>query len=120
MDESKLELKVGALVLAALAGALALFWLMGEITFGASRPLAVDFSHPGNVVRGAPVKLGGFQVGRVDGVDLLPQRHDALGLPMPVTLKLSLTSDAFSALKRDVTVTVSSQGPLGEPYLELN
>ena len=34
MDETRLELKVGALILLAIAGSLALLWLMGELTFG--------------------------------------------------------------------------------------
>ena len=35
-------------------------------------------------------------------------------------MTLSLTREAFNALKADTAVTVSSQGPLGEPYLEVN
>lgn len=120
MDESKLELKVGALVLAALAGALALLALMGEISFGSAKTLTVDFSHTGNVVKGAPVKLGGVPIGKVEAVELFASRKDTLGDPMPVSIKLSLSNEAAAALKRDTAVTVSSQGPLGEPYLEVN
>jgi phospholipid/cholesterol/gamma-HCH transport system substrate-binding protein len=120
MDETRLELKVGALILLALAGVLALLWLMGELTLGSGATLLVNFSHTGNVVKGAPVKLGGVQVGKVDGIELDPARHDDKGLPLPVTMKVGLSKDAFAALRSDVAVTVSSQGPLGEPYLELN
>src|SRR5690348_10998578 len=119
MDETRLELKVGALILLALAGVLALLWLMGELTLGSGATLVVDFSHTGNVVKGAPVKLGGVQVGKVDAIALDPARHDAKGAPLPVSMKLSLSREAFAALRSDVAVTVSSQGPLGEPYLEL-
>lgn len=120
MDESKLELKVGALVLLAVAGALALLFLMGELSFGAARTLTVDFSHTGNVVKGAPVKLGGVLVGKVERIELFPARKDELGLPLPVSLTVSLTPEAAAALKRDAAVTISSQGPLGEPYFEVN
>jgi phospholipid/cholesterol/gamma-HCH transport system substrate-binding protein len=71
------------------------------------------------VVKGAPVKLGGVQVGKVEGIELDPARHDEKGLPLPVTMKVALSKEAFAALRSDVAVTVSSQGPLGEPYLEL-
>src|SRR5689334_2554551 len=101
MDESKLELKVGALVLLAIAGALALLWIMGELSFGSGNTLAIDFAHTGNVVKGAPVKLGGVQVGKVEGIELLPQRRDSDGVPMPVAIKASLTREAFAALKTD-------------------
>lgn len=120
MDETKLELKVGALVLLAIAGALALLFLMGELNFGRGARLTVDFSHTGNVVKGAPVKLGGVGVGKVEGISLHPTRRDDLGLPMPVSIEVSLTDEAAAALKNDAAVTISSQGPLGEPYLEVN
>jgi len=120
MDESKLELKVGALLLAALAATIALLFLMGELSFGAGGTLKVDFAHTGNVVKGAPVRFAGINVGRVESIDLLATRKDDHGDPMPVQMTLSLTTDAAKALRKDATVTVSSQGPLGEPYLELN
>jgi phospholipid/cholesterol/gamma-HCH transport system substrate-binding protein len=120
MDETRLELKVGALILLAIAGALALLWLMGELTFGSTGRIAVDFSHTGNVVKGAPVKLGGVQVGKIERIDLDPSRKDSKGVPLPVTMTMSLSREAFNALKTDTAVTVSSQGPLGEPYLEVN
>lgn len=120
MDESKLELKVGALVLLAVLGALALLFLMGELSFGAKKTLTVDLSHTGNVVKGAPVKLAGVLVGKVESVELFPTRRDEFGLPMPVSLVASVTPEAAASLKSDLMVTISSQGPLGEPYLELN
>jgi phospholipid/cholesterol/gamma-HCH transport system substrate-binding protein len=119
MDESRLELKVGALVVAALVGAFTLLVLMGEVTFGGGRTITVDFSHTGNVVKNAPVKLGGVVVGKVESVELLPSRRDANGAPMPVKMTLVLSKEAADALRRDVGVTVSSVGPLGESYLEV-
>lgn len=120
MDESRLELKVGALVLAAVLGAFTLLVLMGELSFGGARKLAVDFAHTGNVVKNAPVKLGGVVVGKVEEVELLPARRDAAGQPLPVKMTLGVTSEAAAALRDDVLVTVSSVGPLGESYLELS
>lgn len=120
MDESKLELKVGALLLAALLGTVALLFLMGELNFGSGGSLKVDFGHTGNVVRGAPVRLAGIDVGRVEKIELLATRKDEHGDPMPVQMTLSLSTEAVKALRKDTLVTVSSQGPLGEPYLELN
>jgi phospholipid/cholesterol/gamma-HCH transport system substrate-binding protein len=119
MDESKLELKVGALLLAALVSGLVLLSLMGELNFGTGHTVSVDFSHTGNVVKGAPVKLGGVVVGRVDGIELLATRRDGLGEALPVKMTLNISTDAAGALRTDAQVTVSSQGPLGEPYLEL-
>lgn len=120
MDERRLELKVGALVLASVLGVLVLLWLMGELSLGSSTMLPVDFAHTGNVVEGAPVKLGGVQVGRVQAIRLQPERRDARGQPLPVRMELAVTPESLGALRSDARVTVASVGLLGEPYLELN
>ncbi len=119
MEESRLELKVGALVLTALVSGALLLALMGEFSFGSAQTVLVHFGHTGNVVKGAPVKMGGIPVGRVDRVDLDPERRDVNGEALPVTMTLSVSPQAASSLKTDAMITVSSQGPLGEPYLEL-
>lgn len=120
MDESKLELKVGALLLAALLGTLGLLSLMGELSFGSGGKLLVDWGHTGNVVKGAPVKIAGVGVGRVETIALFATRRDAQGELMPVQMTLAVSKEALAALRVDAAVTVSSQGALGEPYLELN
>nr|BDT34530.1 MlaD family protein [Myxococcus sp. MH1] len=120
MDERRLELKVGALVLAAVMGVLVLLWLMGELSLGSSTVLPVDFGHTGNVVEGAPVKLGGVQVGRVQAIRLMPERRDAQGRPLPVRMELAVSPESLGALRSDARVTVATVGLLGEPYLEVN
>jgi phospholipid/cholesterol/gamma-HCH transport system substrate-binding protein len=119
MDESRLELKVGALVLAAALGLFALLVLMGELSFGVASAVTVNFAHTGNVVKNAPVKLGGVVVGKVESVELVPERRDAEGAALPVRMRLGVSKEAARVLRRDATVTVSSVGPLGESYLEL-
>lgn len=119
MDESRLELKVGALVVAALVGAFILLVLMGEVSLGGAKKLTVDFAHTGNVVKNAPVKLGGVVVGKLESVELMPSRRDRDGSPLPVKMTLGLSPEAALALRADVAVTVSSVGPLGESYLEV-
>lgn len=119
MDERRLEVKVGLLVLLGVAGVVALLWLMGELAFTRASNLSVQFGHTGNVVQGAPVKLGGVEVGRVQKISLEPARRDATGDPLPVQMELSVDEDARNALHTDAAVTVATVGPLGEPYLEL-
>ena len=119
MNESRLELKVGALLLAALVGSLALLSLMGELTLGSNAVLRVNWSHTGNVVKGAPVKIAGVNIGRVERIELEANRRDEKGELMPVTMVLALNREARAALHHDAAITISSQGALGEPYLEL-
>jgi phospholipid/cholesterol/gamma-HCH transport system substrate-binding protein len=119
MDESRLEVKVGALILAAAACALALLYGMGELSLSSGASVLVDFAHTGNVVKGAPVKLGGVVVGRVDAIELFADRRDQRGDPLPVRMTINVSDATQRALRSDAAVTVSSQGPLGEPYLEV-
>lgn len=119
MDERRLELKIGVLVLAAILGVAALLLLTGELRFGARAHFSVNFSHSGSVVEGAPVRLAGVPVGRVAEVKLLPDRRDERGRPLPVEVVLSIAPGAFATLSTDVEATVATQGPLGEPYIEL-
>lgn len=118
-DESRLELKVGALLAAAIAGGLALLYLMGELHFGSAHHISVDFSHTGNAVKGAPVKMGGVPIGVIERIELLPERRGTDHEPLPVRMTLGISSEAAASLRTDSMVTVSTQGPLGEPYLEL-
>jgi phospholipid/cholesterol/gamma-HCH transport system substrate-binding protein len=121
MDERSLRLKVGALLVLALAGVLGLLALLGELRpFSSGPELEVDFGHTGNVVKHAPVKVAGVIVGRVERVELLLGRVDPQGRALPIRMTLSLPADVHRALRRDLAVTVSSQGPLGEAYLELS
>jgi phospholipid/cholesterol/gamma-HCH transport system substrate-binding protein len=119
MEERRLEIKVGALLLAALAGTLGLLWLMGELSLGRVSTLSVEFGHTGNVVKGAPVKLGGVPIGRVEKIILTPDHRDEYGEPLPVQMELSVDPKVIDAMRADARVTVATQGPLGEPYLEL-
>ena len=118
-DERALEIRVGALVLLGIAGVLGLLWLMGELTFSRGVTVGVQFAHTGNVVKGAPVKLGGVTVGQVDAIDIDPTRRDKNGKPMPVQMELGVRDDVARAMHADASVQVATRGPLGEAYLEL-
>ena len=121
MDERRLELRVGLVLLLAVGAVGALFWMMGSFGGLTSRgALKVHYAHTGHVVEGAPVKLGGVAVGRVERIRLFPDRRDEAGASLPVTMELSLSGEARRALRQDVIVAVATQGPLGEPYLELD
>lgn len=120
MEERRLELKVGALLFIAVLGAVGLLYLLGEISLGAGSRIHVDFAHSGGVPKGAPVKLSGVRVGRVKELTLLPGRRDSNGEPLPVRIQVEIETEIFRDLHRDTTFVVATQGPLGEPFLELS
>lgn len=119
MDERGLELKVGALVVLAVAGVLALLWLMGDLTFSKGAPLEVRFASTGNVISGAPVKYGGVTVGHVESIRLFPARRGKNGVPLPVSMTLGVDPDVRAALRTDASVHVATQGLLGESFLAI-
>lgn len=111
---------MGLLGLLGLGAAGLLLWLVGALSSGGDQLLRVDFAHAGGVPSGAPVKLAGVQVGRVRSVELLPERRDAKGEPLPVQMSFTLRAEVLAALHADSRVVVAMQSALGEPYLELS
>lgn len=120
MDDRRLELRVAFLALAALLSAGAMLWLIGAFRDGGDGRLHVDFGHSGGVPVGAPVKVAGVAVGRVRAIELKPDRRDSDGKPLPVQMELAVESKVLHQLHADTRVVIATQGPLGEPYVELD
>jgi phospholipid/cholesterol/gamma-HCH transport system substrate-binding protein len=120
MDDRRLELRVAVLALAALAGGAGLLFLIGAFDRSGDAHLRVDFAHSGGVPTGAPVKVAGVAVGRVQALVLDPERRDDKGRALPVQLQLSLARSVLGKLHAGVRVGVATQGPLGEPFVEID
>lgn len=120
MDDRRLELRVAVLALAALAGAAGLLYLIGAFERRGDAHLRVDFAHAGGVPTGAPVKVAGIPVGRVQAQRLDPERRDERGRALPVQLQLSLDKAVLAKLHVGLRVGVATQGPLGEPFVEID
>jgi phospholipid/cholesterol/gamma-HCH transport system substrate-binding protein len=119
MEESRLELRVGALIVVAVALLAGLLWLL--VRPGPRQPFrfAVSLAYSGGISAGAPVKLAGVPVGRVSSLQLEPGARDREGAPLPVRLLVEVEQRAGKALRTDAEAFVGTQGPLGEPYLEV-
>jgi phospholipid/cholesterol/gamma-HCH transport system substrate-binding protein len=120
MDEHRLELKVGALVALALLSCLVLLYLLGELRFSLGERMRVQFSHSGGVPEGAPVRFAGIRVGRVLKMNLVPSRRDDRGEPLPVEMEVEIDRAVFDDLGSKARFQVATQGPLGEPFLEID
>jgi len=120
MDERRLELKVGVLIVLALAGVLGLLYLLGALRLTAGERMTVQFNHAGGVPEGAPVRFAGVRVGRVSTLRLLPARRDEKGAPLPVDMEVEIDHSVFEQLGTAARFMVATQGPLGEPFLEID
>jgi phospholipid/cholesterol/gamma-HCH transport system substrate-binding protein len=113
------EAKVSALLLAALAGVVLLVFVLGQ--WGPRRGIrfGVDMAYTGGVPEGAPVRMAGVRVGQVKRVELLPDRRDGRGFPLPVRFHLVVDEKARGGLTQDAQFFVATQGALGEPFVEI-
>src|SRR5580698_8595322 len=118
MDERALELKVGLLAILALVAGF-LLWALFQGPLHGGALLYVDLADSGGLTSGAPVKLAGVPIGRVHGVELLPKRRAPDGSPLPVKVSLRIDPGQREALVVDARFTISSEGVLGEPYVEV-
>ena len=108
---SRLELSVGAFVLAG-AGALAyLAFTLGELSLSGQKRYAITarFSSIGDLKVGDPVKLAGVTVGEVAGVRLAD-----------FVAETELSVDQEVKLPKDTIASIQSSGLLGDAYISLS
>ncbi|MCK6550854.1 MlaD family protein [Myxococcota bacterium] len=119
MNDRALELKVGLVLLAALVilGAFVLF--LGDLRFERGIRVNVDYEFSGAIQQGAPVKVSGITVGRVEDVVFVAGQPSAKGEQINVRLVLSVEERARPVLREKTEFFVNTQGLLGENYVEI-
>ena len=119
-QERSVEVKVGLLILVALGILGGFVLIMGGLSLEKTFSMYVDFDNPGGLQTGAPVKIAGVKIGKVDemqfrGGELDPKtgRH-----PM-VRCKLLVETRVQKNLHDDAEFYVTTQGVLGEQFLAI-
>lgn len=118
-QERNIEVKVGALILAALALLAGLTFVMGGISFEPTYRVQVDFGNPGGLSPGAPVRLAGVQVGKVSEIAFRGATPDAVANGSLVRVITEIEQRYQSAIKVDSRWFVSAHGVLGEAFLAI-
>ncbi|MBL8634413.1 MAG: MCE family protein [Myxococcales bacterium] len=115
-----LELKVATLVVVSL-GLLAMFIaILGGFSFGPVSRLYVDYDFSGNIHEGAPVKISGIKVGKVEQIAFHGGEVDPdVKRRIQVRLTVQIEERARKAIHEDAEFFVNTQGVLGEQYLEI-
>ena len=114
MVTKKIELLVGAFLLAGLLAFLTLVYKVANVdvsTSSDSYTLRAEFTNIGGLKVRAPVKVGGVVVGRVSEINL-----DAKKLEPVVTITMEKQFDQFPETS---SIAVLTSGLLGEQYLGL-
>ncbi|MBL9003298.1 MAG: MCE family protein [Myxococcales bacterium] len=115
-----LELKVGALVVVSLGVLIAFVALLGGLSFAPGFRVYVDYDFSGNIHSGAPVKISGIRVGKVEEVRFMGGQLDPqVGRRVQVRLVVRIEQRAKAAIHQDAEFFVNTQGVLGEQYLEI-
>jgi phospholipid/cholesterol/gamma-HCH transport system substrate-binding protein len=112
------QLKVGVLVIVALAALTALIFLMSGSTGGIfSRKITLlsYFENSAGLKNGAPVNLEGVTIGTVTDIKIVPARKLT---PVEVTMKIG--SKYRDAVHTDSTSSLETIGVLGDTVVDIN
>src|SRR5262245_20564014 len=115
-----IEVKVGLLILTALALLVVFILVMGGINFQASYEVNVGFDNPGGLQSGAPVKIAGVKVGKVKALEFWGGRPDETGKPSAlVRAKVDIEKRYQQDIHDDAVFYITTQGVLGEQFLAI-
>jgi phospholipid/cholesterol/gamma-HCH transport system substrate-binding protein len=112
------QLKVGALVLVAMAVLVGLIFLMSGSSGGLFAPkvtLRTYFANAAGLKNGAPVTLEGVTIGNVIRIRVVPDRN-----PTPVEVTLRVGEESLRDLHVDSTTSIAQAGVLGDSYVDID
>jgi len=115
-DETKRDLRVGALALAALA-----LLAVAILTIGQRQQVFVrhtryqtSFTNVSGLQAGAAVRLSGVDVGFVDAIELPTDPEQSR-----ITVRFSVDADYTERIREDSEASIKTIGLLGDKYLEI-
>ena len=115
-----LELKVGFLILVALVILGGFVFVLGNFSISKGYRLYVDFNFSGAIASGAPVKVSGIKVGKIEDVSFLGGEIDPVtGRRVEVRVRIWVQDRVKNAIRKNAEFFVNTAGVLGEQYLEI-
>jgi phospholipid/cholesterol/gamma-HCH transport system substrate-binding protein len=120
MRDRGLEFKVGLLLVVAGAVLAGFVFVLGNFSLGDGYRLYVDYDFSGNIQPGAPVKVSGIKVGKVERVIFMGGEVDEeTGRRVQVRLRVWVQARVKDSIRQDAEFFVNTAGVLGEQYLEI-
>lgn len=116
--QRSIEVKVGILILLALAILSAFVIVMGGLSFEPTYTVYADFENPGGLQTGAPIKIAGVKIGTVKEMQFRGGELDQANQPVaPIRLVLKIEKRYKKAIHDNARWYVTTQGVLGEQFL---
>jgi phospholipid/cholesterol/gamma-HCH transport system substrate-binding protein len=112
------QLRVGALVMVAMAVLIGLIFLMSGSTgglFAKKLILRCYFANAAGLKDGAPVTLQGVTIGNVSHILVVPSRN-----PTPVEVRMQIGHEWLNGLHVDSTAAIAQAGVLGDSYVDID
>lgn len=120
MRERGLEFKVGLMLIVAAAIFVGFVFVLGNWSLSSGYTIYVDYDYSGNLQPGAPVKVAGMKVGKVEDVRFLGGKLDpATGRRVYVRVEAWIEDRARDSIRSDAEFFINTAGVLGEQYLEI-
>lgn len=111
MNKRSLEFWVGSFIFAGMAVLAAMIIRFGSYDkLRDTYEISADFNYTDGVIRGAPVRVSGVEVGRVTELRLTPDKETKVGIVMEVERNVKL--------RKNARVIINSLGIMGEKYVE--
>ncbi|MBC7659853.1 MAG: MCE family protein [Chitinophagaceae bacterium] len=113
----KTRINLGVFVLClAIVAAICIVVAGDEVSFfKRTQSYRSEFANTAGLVAGAPVRMGGVEVGRVAKIKIEPK-----GEGMVIGAELRIDSPYFELIRADASVTLDTQGLLGDKFVALN
>ena len=122
-DERHLELKVGAMILIALAMLVTFILLLGDWSLQSRKSVSVYFQNPGGLSPGAAVKVAGRNAGKITEMTFMGQNGPTDPIsrkPSLVRVEIEVNEAIYKELRSDAKFYVTTKGMLGDPFLEID
>ena len=118
--ERGLEFKVGLLLLVSSAILVGFVFVLGNFSLRSGFSIYVDFDYIGSLHDGAPIKISGIKVGKVEDIEFLGGKLDEqTGKRTQVRVTAWIEDRAHESIRRDAEFFINTSGVLGEQYLEI-
>jgi len=121
VKEKSIEVKVGALVLVCATLLIGFIIVLGDLRGSGGYTIAIDYNTASDIKPGAPVKLAGVSAGKVTTIEYLGGKRDPKsGRRIVVRVWIDLEPEKGKTIHDDAQFYISTQGILGEKYIEID